>query len=57
MKAIYWRWKGEKCFSKGYIQKDNGNILELSPDDYGTDYPIIVLKDDVEIIDVKRGEK
>ena len=49
MKIIYWRWKDQKTINKSYVQKDLGNILELSEDRW-TSYPNVVLKKDIVII-------
>jgi len=50
MKIIYWRWKGKKTINKSYIQEDLGNILELSDAEWGTKYPLRILKKEIDII-------
>ena len=57
MKIIYWRWKDQKTINKDYLQKDLGNMLELSSYDWWTKYPTIILKKDIEIIIPERGGK
>jgi len=57
MKAIYWRWQDQKTVNKNYMQKDLGDMLELSSTEWGTSYPLRVLRREIDIIRIDEEDE
>ena len=56
-KIIYWRYKGNREITKDFIQKDLGDMLELSDTEWEETYPTRVIKNEIDIIKIEEHKE